>query len=82
VADAMIEAGFYPQQYIVNLLMCDMACLHRLPAMSLFAVLDFMFWETDTVGELKSAEMGVSNMPSWKAKKLEKLAQEDVLLEL
>jgi len=29
---------------------------------------------SDTVGELKSAEMGVSNMPSWKAKKLEKLA--------
>jgi hypothetical protein len=36
----------------------------------------------DTVGELKSAEMGVSNMPSWKAKKLEKLAQAKVLLEL
>ena len=36
----------------------------------------------DTVGELKSAEMGVSNMPSWKAKKLGKLTQEKVLLEL
>jgi hypothetical protein len=36
----------------------------------------------DTVGELKSAEMWVSNMPSLKAKKLGKLMQEKVLLEL
>jgi len=36
----------------------------------------------DTVGELKSAEMWVSNMSSLKAKKLGKLAQEKVLLEL
>jgi hypothetical protein len=36
----------------------------------------------DTVGELKSAEMCVSHMPSWKAKKPGKLTQEKVLLEL
>jgi hypothetical protein len=36
----------------------------------------------DTVGELKSAEICVSHMPSLKAKKLGKLAQEKVLLEL
>jgi hypothetical protein len=36
----------------------------------------------DTVGELKSAEMSVSHMPSWKAKKLGKLPREKVLLEL
>jgi hypothetical protein len=35
---------------------------------------------TDTVGELKSAEMCVSHMPSWKAKKLGKHTQEKVLL--
>ena len=35
----------------------------------------------DTVGELKSAEMGVSHIPSLKAKTLAKLAQEKVLLE-
>jgi hypothetical protein len=35
-----------------------------------------------TVGELKSAEMCVSHMPSWKAKTLGKLTQEKVLLEL
>ena len=35
----------------------------------------------DTVGEFKSAEMGVSHTPSWKAKKLRKLVQEKVLLE-
>jgi hypothetical protein len=35
----------------------------------------------DTVGELKSAEMRVSRMPSWKAKTLGKLMQEKVLLE-
>ena len=35
----------------------------------------------DTVGELKSAEMCVSHMPSWKAKTLGKLTQEEVLLE-
>jgi hypothetical protein len=36
----------------------------------------------DTVGELKSAEMCVSYMPSLKAKKRGKLAQGKVLLEL
>src|SRR5262245_53220452 len=36
----------------------------------------------DTVGELKSAEICVSHMPSLKAKKLRKLPQEKVLLEL
>ena len=36
----------------------------------------------DTVGELKSAEICVSHMPSLKAKKLEKLPKEKVLLEL
>ena len=35
----------------------------------------------DTVGELKSAEMCVFHMPSWKAKKLGNLTQEKVLLE-
>jgi hypothetical protein len=37
---------------------------------------------SDTVGELKSAEICVSHMLSWKAKKLGQLAQEKVLLEL
>jgi hypothetical protein len=37
---------------------------------------------TDTVGESPSAEIRVSHMPSLKAKKLEKLPQEKVLLEL
>jgi hypothetical protein len=36
----------------------------------------------DTVGELESAEICVSHMPSLKAKKLGKLTQEKVLLEL
>jgi hypothetical protein len=36
---------------------------------------------TDTVGELKSAEIGVSHMPSLKAKKRGKRVQEKVLLE-
>ena len=36
----------------------------------------------DTVDELKSADIGVSHMPSLKAKKLEKLSREKVLLEL
>ena len=36
----------------------------------------------DTVGELGSAEICVSHMPSWKAKKLGKLTQEKVLPEL
>jgi hypothetical protein len=36
----------------------------------------------DTVGELGSAEICVSHMPSWKAKKLGKLLQEKILLEL
>ena len=35
----------------------------------------------DTVGELGSAEICVSHMPAWKAKKLGKLTQEKVLLE-
>jgi len=35
----------------------------------------------DTVGQPQSAEMCVSHMPSLKAKKLGKLAQEKVLLE-
>jgi hypothetical protein len=53
----------------VNLYECQMkiSCLKKLP---------------DTVGEFKSAEMCVSHMPSWKAKKLGKLTQEKVLLEL
>jgi hypothetical protein len=37
---------------------------------------------SDTVGELKSAAICGSHLPSWKAKKLGKLAQEKVLLEL
>ena len=37
---------------------------------------------TDTVGEFKGAEIGASHMLSWKAKKLGKLTQEKVLLEL
>jgi hypothetical protein len=36
----------------------------------------------DTVGQPPGTEIGVSNMPSWKAKKLGKLPQEKVLLEL
>jgi hypothetical protein len=36
---------------------------------------------SDTVGELKSAEICVPYIPSWKANKLGKLAQEKVLLE-
>ena len=36
----------------------------------------------DTVGELKSVEICVSHMPSLKAKRLGKLTQEKVLLEL
>ena len=36
----------------------------------------------DTVGESPSAEICMSHMPSLKAKKLGKLAQEKVLLEL
>jgi hypothetical protein len=36
----------------------------------------------DTVGEPPSAEIGVSHMPSLKAKTLGKLTQEKVLLEL
>jgi hypothetical protein len=36
---------------------------------------------SDTVGELKSAEIYVSDMPSLKAKKLGKRPQEKVLLE-
>src|SRR5262249_29984418 len=35
----------------------------------------------DTVGQPPSAEIWVSKMPSWKAKKLRKLLQEKVLLE-
>ena len=34
----------------------------------------------DTVGQPPSAEIGVSNMPSWKAKKLRELPREKVLL--
>jgi hypothetical protein len=36
----------------------------------------------DTVGQPPRAEIGVSHMPSWKAKQLRKLPQEKVLLEL
>ena len=36
----------------------------------------------DTVGQPPRAEIGVPNMLSWKAKKLRKLPQEKVLLEL
>jgi hypothetical protein len=35
-----------------------------------------------TVGELKSAEIWVPHLPSWKAKKLGNFSQEKVLLEL
>ena len=42
----------------------------------------FLYKCTDTVGELKSAKICVSHMPAWKAKKLRKLTQEKVLLEL
>jgi hypothetical protein len=35
----------------------------------------------DTVGEFKSAEMGMPHMPAWKAKTLGNLTQESVLLE-
>jgi hypothetical protein len=37
---------------------------------------------TDTVGQPPSTEIGAPNMPSLKAKKLSKLHQEKVLLEL
>jgi hypothetical protein len=37
---------------------------------------------TDTVGELGSAKICVSHMPSWKVKKLGKPTQEKVLPEL
>jgi hypothetical protein len=36
----------------------------------------------DTVGQPPSTKISVPNMPSWKAKKLRKLPQEKVLLEL
>ena len=36
----------------------------------------------DTVGQPPSAAIRVSHMPAWKAKKLGKLPQEKVLLEL
>ena len=36
---------------------------------------------SDTVGQPPGAEIGVSNMPALKAKKLGKLPQEKVLLE-
>jgi len=36
---------------------------------------------SDTVGQPPGAEICVSNMPSKKAKKLEKISQEKVLLE-
>jgi hypothetical protein len=36
----------------------------------------------DTVGHPPITEVGVPNMPSWKAKKLRKLPREKVLLEL
>ena len=36
----------------------------------------------DAVGQPPSTEIGVLNMSSWKAKKLRKLPQEKVLLEL
>jgi hypothetical protein len=36
----------------------------------------------DTVGQPPSTEIGVSNMPALKAKKLRKLPREKVLLEL
>jgi hypothetical protein len=36
----------------------------------------------DTVGQLPRTEIGVPNLPSWKAKKLSQLPQEKVLLEL
>jgi hypothetical protein len=39
-------------------------------------------WLMSTVGEPKRAEICVSHMPSWKAKKLGKLSQQKVLLEL
>jgi hypothetical protein len=38
--------------------------------------------KTDTVGQPPRAEICVTNMPSLKAKKLRKLPQEKVLLEL
>ena len=37
---------------------------------------------TDTVGQPLSADTGVPNMPSWKAKMLSTLPREKVLLEL
>jgi hypothetical protein len=42
----------------------------------------FLYNLQDTVGQPPSAEICVSNMPSWKAKKLRKPSQEKVLLEL
>jgi hypothetical protein len=45
-------------------------------------LLDGVQEPADTVGELKSAEIYVSHVPSLKAKKLGKLPQEKVLLEL
>jgi hypothetical protein len=48
----------------------------------LFVLLLSLKKRPDTVGELKSAEICVSHMPSLKAKKLGKLPREKVLLEL
>ena len=45
-------------------------------------ILEAIYEPTDTVGQPPSTEIGVLNMSSWKAKKLRKLPQEKVLLEL
>src|SRR5882724_4154225 len=44
-------------------------------------VLRYLRKRSDTVGQPQSAEICVSHMPSWKAKKLGKLTQETGLLE-
>ena len=51
-------------------------------AMGVTALMSMQRKCPDTVGELKSATICVSHMPSWKAKKPRKLLREKVLLEL
>jgi hypothetical protein len=52
------------------------------PGCHLYGITNFGQEPTDTVGQPLSTEIGVPNMPSLKAKKLGKLPQEKVLLEL
>jgi hypothetical protein len=43
---------------------------------SIEALASVLIYPSDTVGELKSAEVWVSYLPAWKAKKLGKVPQE------